>query len=177
MSEELTPMNHRELWLKAIATGTVPEWLEPMTHEELWLKAIAQGGGGLPPVTASDAGKVATVDNSGVWGAQEPIGKPFVVTLTPTSADYSGTMDKTVAEIDAAYKAGRKIMFSVDTGAGVYYCNLSDIIVSSNSENVYPSFNANFVLSGFFLKVLTGATSDGNTHDYNTEVYTLTPAT
>jgi hypothetical protein len=45
MSEELTPMNHRELWLKAIATGTVPEWLEPMTHEELWLKAIAQGGG------------------------------------------------------------------------------------------------------------------------------------
>jgi hypothetical protein len=46
MSEELTPMNHRELWLKAIATGTVPEWLEPMTHEELWLKAIAQGGGG-----------------------------------------------------------------------------------------------------------------------------------
>lgn len=46
MSEELTPMNHRELWLQAIATGTVPEWLEPMTHEELWLKAIAQGGGG-----------------------------------------------------------------------------------------------------------------------------------
>lgn len=45
MSEELTPMNHRELWLKAIATGTVPEYLEPMTHEELWLKAIAQGGG------------------------------------------------------------------------------------------------------------------------------------
>ena len=46
MSEELTPMNHRELWLQAIATGTVPEWLEPMTHEELWLKTIAQGGGG-----------------------------------------------------------------------------------------------------------------------------------
>lgn len=44
MSEELTPMNRRELWLQAIATGTVPEWLEPMTHEELWLKAIAQGG-------------------------------------------------------------------------------------------------------------------------------------
>jgi hypothetical protein len=54
MSEELTPMNHRELWLKAIATGTVPEWLEPMTHEELWLKAIAQGGGGVLVVTDTD---------------------------------------------------------------------------------------------------------------------------
>ena len=54
MSEELTPMNHRELWLQAIATGTVPEWLEPMTHEELWLKAIAQGGGGVLVVTETN---------------------------------------------------------------------------------------------------------------------------
>lgn len=30
----------------------------------------------------------------------------FIVTLTPTAPDYSGTMDKTVAEINAAHKAG-----------------------------------------------------------------------
>lgn len=59
MSEELTPMNHRELWLQAIATGTVPEWLEPMTHEELWLKAIAQGGG------SSGGGVLVVTDTDG----------------------------------------------------------------------------------------------------------------
>lgn len=58
MSEELTPMNHRELWLQAIATGTVPEWLAPMTHEELWLKAIAQGGG-------SGGGVLVVTDTNG----------------------------------------------------------------------------------------------------------------
>ena len=35
----------------------------------------------------------------------------FIVTLTPTALDYSGTMDKTVAEIDAAYQAGKEIIF------------------------------------------------------------------
>ena len=30
---------------------------------------------------------------------------PFIVTLTPTALDYSGTMDKTVAEIYAAHQA------------------------------------------------------------------------
>jgi hypothetical protein len=65
MSEELTPMNHRELWLKAIATGTVPEWLEPMTHEELWLKAIAQGGG-------SGDGVEFVSSNDLRWGDNDP---------------------------------------------------------------------------------------------------------
>lgn len=38
---------------------------------------------------------------------------PFVVTLTPTSLDLSGIMNKTPAEIWDAYKAGQQIIFYV----------------------------------------------------------------
>ena len=43
----------------------------------------------------------------------------FIVTLTPTSQDMSGTMDKTCGEITAAYNAGKKIRFYFN-GANVY---------------------------------------------------------
>lgn len=177
MSEELTPMNHRELWLKAIATGTVPEWLEPMTHEELWLKAIAQGGGGLPPVTESDAGKVLGVNDSGVWGAQEPIGKKFIVTLTPTALDYSGTMDKTVAEINAAYEAGQEIWFKFYAGSDWTEYPLSR--VGKVSRQAYPSFNCNALYdeNNVLVMIYTGTTDSGTEQTYSTKIYTLTPAT
>ena len=44
----------------------------------------------LPRPSASDNGSELIVKN-GVWAKQQ---KKFVVTLTPTSPDYSGTMDK-----------------------------------------------------------------------------------
>lgn len=37
----------------------------------------------------------------------------FVVTLTPTAQDYSGTMDKTPAEVYAAYAAGKRIIAKI----------------------------------------------------------------
>lgn len=90
MSEELTPMNHRELWLQAIATGTVPEWLEPMTHEELWLKAIAQGGG---------ANNIVHVD----------------YTHEKTSSGDTWTLTKTAGEILSLLKSGNIVFIQVDT--------------------------------------------------------------
>jgi hypothetical protein len=75
-------MNHRELWLKAIATGTVPEWLEPMTHEELWLKAIAQGGG-------SGDGCVKFVDTVDLrWGNNDPDAAQKVYDALQNYDDY-----------------------------------------------------------------------------------------
>ena len=141
------------------------------------IKAFGGSGGGLPSVTASDAGKVLAVDNSGVWGAQEPIGKKFIVTLTPTALDYSGTMDKTVAEIDAAYKAGREIWFKVMTGSTTYMmCPIAQV---GKTVNDYPSYNAYIVdaENHALIYAFTGTTNDDTKQTYNTAVYTLTPAT
>ena len=131
---------------------------------------------GLPEITDADDGKVLTA-NSGVWGAQEPIGKKFIVTLTPTALDYSGTMDKTVAEINAAYEAGQEIWFKVMTGATTYtMCPIAQV-----GKNVYdyPSYNAYIVdqENHALIYAFTGTTDDGTKQTYSTLVYTLTPAT
>ena len=141
------------------------------------IKALG-GGSSLPPITSSDAGKVLAVNNSGVWGASEPIGKKFIVTLTPTAADYSGTMDKTVSDIDAAYKAGRKVVFRVMTGAAT--ASETDVTSRfSNSNYDYDAYEAFIVdtTNNLFIRATTTATNDGTKQTYSTKVYTLTPAT
>lgn len=51
------------------------------------------------------------------------IADPFVITLTPTAADLSGTMDKTPAEIDEQFRAGRRILLDIPTFNGVVECS------------------------------------------------------
>ena len=132
----------------------------------------------LPAVAAADEGKVLTVNNSGVWGAQEPIGKKFIVTLTPTAQDYSGTMDKTVAEINAAYEAGQHIVFRTMMSATTYMD--VDCAARWYNNTAYPSFNG-FILSsdngGTLIFAFTGATDDGTRATYGANIYALTPAT
>lgn len=140
------------------------------------IKALGGGGGALPPITDADDGKVLTA-NSGVWGAQEPIGKKFIVTMTPTALDYSGTMDKTVAEINAAYEAGQQIVFRVVTGATTYM--EVDCTARWNNGDTYPSFNG-FIFGGdndTLIYAYTGARDDGTWQTYSTVLYSLTPAT
>lgn len=64
----------------------------------------------LPDVTISDEGKVLTVDNTGAWVAAENSNSgAFYVNIV-----YDGvntiTSDKTFAEIDTAYTAGKTII-------------------------------------------------------------------
>lgn len=148
------------------------------TGEVIALIKALSGGGGLPPVTESDAGKVLSVNDSGVWGAQEPIGKKFIVTLTPTAQDFSGTMDKTVAEINAAYEAGQEIWFRFDDGNG----GIGDIpLMAANSlpSYTYPSFNTQIINedAGILIFVFTRMTDNGTKQTYSTKFYPLTPAT
>ena len=127
----------------------------------------------LPQVSQTDAGKVLAVNNSGVWGAQNPIGKPFVVTLTPTAADYSGTMDKTVAEINEAYEAGQQIVFSL--GYGVETFEIPMAYRCANGEFVYFSV---YVIDGINNIMINAYTSNEQERStYSTKIYTLTPAT
>ncbi len=77
----------------------------PSTASDVGAVAANQG--------AVNANKVLTVNSSGVVVPED---NRFVVTLTPTAQDMSGVMDKTVAEIYAAYGAGKKIVFKVLSG-------------------------------------------------------------
>ena len=173
--EELTPNTRYEKFLSAAAgSGTAPD---PVTREEKFLKAIADNAGGgssLPSVSSSDNGKVLAVEN-GAWAASEQ-GKKFLVTLTPTALDYSGTMDKTVAEINAAYEAGMEIVFRVMESATTY----TEVFLSAvyHDGATYPSFNAFIVGSDANVLIFAGTvtTNDGTKHTYTATIYSLTPA-
>lgn len=105
---------------------------------------------------------------------------PFVVTLTPTAADMSGTMDKTCAEITEAWTAGKKIIFKVDISGlgatGFYYVECTAQYAPEGSP--YPSFNA-FIIdeNHMLIYVRTGANDNPDDNTYATDIYALTPAT
>lgn len=101
----------------------------------------------------------------------------FVVTLTPTAADYSGTMDKTVAQINEAYEAGMDIWFKVMTSA-TSYVGVPVSFLGKDTSFDYPNFGAEIVQSSANLMIVaqTLDTSDGAKATYSTKVYSLTPA-
>lgn len=112
---------------------------------------------------------------SGIENANEP----FLVTLTPTAQDFSGTMDKTVGEINAAYEAGRKIVFRVYTSATTYI-EVECITRGRNvNEGNYPSFNAYVidVPNSVLVYMYTGVSAIASTNTYFTLLFTLTPMT
>ena len=132
------------------------------------IKALGgSGGSSLPAVTSADNGAEMIVKN-GIWKKQQ---KKFVVTLTPTSLDYSGTMDKTVAEINAAYEAGQEIVFRIYESPTHYY-DLKVTLTDTAASDDYPAFAAYGVLTEKFILFKTDVI--GNT--YSTKVYSLTPA-
>lgn len=120
------------------------------------------------------AGKIHIVEGDPYTVSVEP--DKFIVTLTPTAQDYSGTMDKTVAEINAAYEAGQDVWFSTGTAGASFMFPLSTVVSTSND---YPSFQWTFLFvdSNYLVQFYIGSTSDGTTQTYSTKIYTLTPAT
>lgn len=101
----------------------------------------------------------------------------FIVTLTPTALDYSGTMDKTVAEINAAYEAGMEIWFKVLTSASTSV-EIPLTYWATDSSYDYHGFSANIVQVGANMLIVAyvGSTSDGTRQTYDTQIYSLTPA-
>lgn len=100
----------------------------------------------------------------------------FIVTLTPTAQDYSGTMDKTVAEINTAYKAGKEIWFKVLTSASTSVEVPLTYWATDNSYD-YHGFSANLVMvdTNMLIVAFVGSTSDGTRQTYFTKLYPLTP--
>lgn len=117
---------------------------------------------------------VQTVNTA--WEAQQ---KKFIVTLTPTAADYSGTMDKTVAEINAAYEAGQEIVFSLDGEIDGFGVTLTSVANETLYSGDYKGFHATFIIEsrGVMIRAITTATFDGTDNTYSTSIFELTPAT
>jgi hypothetical protein len=143
-------------------------------EDDGWKTAPGGGDSSLPAVNAADNGKVLAVKN-GAWAASEQ-GKKFLVTLTPTALDFSGTMDKTVAEINAAYEAGMEIVARVVTGADTY-AELAFAFLDKQSST-YPSYNWYLIngIDNIMIQAYTGYTNDGTKQTYGTFIYALTPA-
>lgn len=120
----------------------------------------------LPIVTNADVGK-ELVPKSGAWVKQQ---KKFIVTLTPTSPDYSGTMDKTPEEITAAYNAGQEIVFDIPALSAKIHANqflvVNDVIKAGGM--VFYDVNSSPVI----ITVVT----DSSASTYATQVFAMTPA-
>lgn len=143
--------------------------------------AVEIGGGGLPPVTPSDAGKVLAVDNSGVWGAQEPIGKKFIVTCTPFDETFTGgQMDKTVGEIKQAVDAGMEVWFQTTLNNNLTVLNVCNGIEHYPNCPFEYSFVAMFVVKfggdNYLCRCATPVESEDSTI-WDGTLFPLTPAT
>lgn len=136
-------------------------------------RSISKNTPQLLPVTSSSNNGDEIIVKNGLWTAQA---KKFIVTLTPTSPDFSGTMDKTVAEINAAYEAGQEIWFKIAVGSDWTEYPLSR--VGKESGGTYPSFNCNALYdeNNVLVMIYTGTTNDGTNQTYSTKIYSLTPA-
>lgn len=100
----------------------------------------------------------------------------FIVTLTPTYEDYSGTMDKTVAEINAAYEAGQQIVFRVRYDqVGSYLESSVCVLHSSGAQN--EGFLATVCYNNMLIVATTGENPSPDSTTYHTVIFPLTPAT
>lgn len=135
-----------------------------------------------PMPSAADVGAIAAPANpssaqdlvylNGAWVAAD---KLYIVNCTPTALDYSGTMDKTAAQIYAAHQEGKTIMFRVYQDASSYVDAVATM-VWTNGNYTYPSFNA-FIIMGEPVNLLvfarTLATNDGTKATYSTSIYPI----
>lgn len=97
----------------------------------------------------------------------------FIVTLTPTSPDFSGTMDKTVSEINAAYEAGQQIWFRFYESDSSYY-DVELAYINNYSGNQYYAFYIIDAGNNIIIQAWTTSNTLGNA--YYAKIYPLTPA-
>lgn len=126
--------------------------------------------------TAWETGDVVTAAKlNKIEGGVDTANNPFIVTLTPTSEDFSGTMDKTIAEIVAAYEAGKQIVFELVAGPGIYYSSVCTNVNRNGSLN--PAFGTSIVVrtdDWFLINISTQYAADDSTN-YYTAIFPLTP--
>lgn len=120
----------------------------------------------LSSLSAQDNGSEMIVKN-GAWTKQK---KKFLVTLTPTSPDFSGTMDKTPAEITAAYNAGQEIVFDIPSMSARIHATqfLEGNEVIRAGGMVFYDVNSS--------PVIITLVTDSSASTYATQIFAMTPA-
>ena len=157
---ELT-LNHPVYWYK---NGMI----RPYTNAAMPTAAEV----GAIPAPASPSANQELVYVGGAWVAQD---KVLVVNCTPTAEDYSGVMDKTVAEIYAAYQAGKRIWMRVYTDTDKYVEAECTMRWEAGEDVTYPSFNT-FIINdgtGELIAAYTGARDGGASTDYGTAIFNM----
>lgn len=101
------------------------------------------------------------------------ISKPFIITLTATSASAAKS-DKTAAEIMEAFEAGRKIVVVGEFDSAEQ--TLNPIAVSLNDGQIAISAIGIQEPSGIMLEALL-PWADDDDNDWQLKPYTLTPTT
>lgn len=94
---------------------------------------------------------------------------PFIVTLTPTAQDFSGTMDKTPQEITNAYNAGQDIEF--DIPSLFVKCKAMEFAVTGGVIQAGAIVTYRTGGSHLLIEILTDVTDPA----YITHIYSLTP--
>ena len=97
----------------------------------------------------------------------------FVVTFTPTATDFSGTKNKTNAEIYEAWLSGKQIWAAIVNNDGEVFVPLSSVTGSGDYSEYTPKFNFDFVFTGIdgLIHAYTGNDPQGLT--YGTAIYAL----
>ena len=124
------------------------------------------------PAPASPSSAQDLVYLNGAWVAAD---KVYIVNCTPTALDYSGTMNKTVAQIYAAYQEGKTIVFRVYQDASSYVDAVATM-VWTNGSATYPSFNGFIIMDepvNLIVFAHTIATNDGTKATYSTTIYPI----
>lgn len=108
---------------------------------------------------------------------------PFVVTLTPTGADLSGTMNKSPQEIAEAVVSRKRIFIAVPSLGGLVGEMSQFIPVPTDGGDPLYEVWGNFVYLNYngidifiIIKLKTDLAS-APTYFYDTNIYPLTPAT
>ena len=113
----------------------------------------------------SSAGKMVISPRYGGGVDVEIVPDIFIVTLTPTAQDYSGTMDKTPSDIETARVNDMRIMFSIPSlGASVEATQFIGLSVAC--ANITYDISGQDVL----IQIVTSA-SDAT---YSTKIFPLT---
>ena len=106
----------------------------------------------------------------GIAGAADP----FIITLTATEADFSGTMDKTPAEIRAAYLAGRQIYARVKAPGITEMESLCPLMFATeDGEDLCCHFQIFYTIAGG-TDVIIHAMTRTESAAYGTSIYPMT---
>lgn len=95
---------------------------------------------------------------------------PFVITLTPTALDLSGTMNKTPAEIREAYDAGRRIAFDIPSMDATV---IPHQFLLNGDDTIVVAGQIAYEISG--QPVLISLTTNSAEQTYITGIFPLAP--